>query len=140
MTHNEIAIKFLQSVEKAEWTEAMKHLEEDFKFFGPEPDPVDKETWLEFQIALKAAIPDWSFNLTEVKEADSCVDLQVAISGTHTGPLDLPLGRLPKLPATQMKVNMPAEPVKLVFRGEKIAEIHTSNKLQGGIMGVLGLR
>lgn len=137
MNKIQFVAQFMEAVEKANWTEALSHLNDEFKFYGPEPDPVDKDTWLAFQQALKTALPDWSFNLTEIEDTGPEVILKIKISGTHTGPLDLPVGSLPKLPATQLKVKLPEETIRIVFHNDKIGEIHTASILQGGIMGLL---
>ena len=140
MSRTDIAIALMEAIEQGDWNAAQRDIGRGFLFFGPSPEAVGQQEWIEFQQALKTAIPDWSFDLKDIQddEDEQEVLIKVKIKGTHKGPLNLPLGTLPKMPPTFMKVSLPEETVRICFDGDKIMEIHTASILNGGVMGLLG--
>lgn len=112
-------------------------LSEDMLFAGPVPVPIVKREYVALQTALVAAMPDWKFNLTDLKQDGEQVTFTIQITGTQTRELDLPMLGLPKLPATGKHVSMPKEPVTITLKDGKVSRIEATSVPGGGVPGVL---
>lgn len=130
-------VEFITAIEAGNWYDVEEELEEDFTFYGPMPDPFDKETWLAFQKAIRNAFPDWSLHLSDIEQGGNKITITIHITGTHTKPLILPLHPKRTILPTYAKINLPVEQAILVYRGEKIESIRTQSHLHGGILGIL---
>lgn len=134
----EKTVQFVRAIETADWFTVESLLADEFRFYGPTPDPVDKQAFLGVLEAVKAALPDLNFQLTKVEEiGKQNLELTIHIRGTHTKPLKLPENGARALPPTLAHVHLPREEVKVEFRGGKISKIHTANKPHTGILGIL---
>lgn len=137
MTPVETAVEFFKKVEEAQWHEVAALLTPDFLYFGPLPEPVNKETWLDLQESIRIACPDWSFHLSEAVQQGNTVRTKVHIIATQTAPLDLSAIGLGTIPASGLRVELPDETATLIFKGGLICELHVSPELHGGLMSLL---
>ena len=137
MNRVELASEFFRAIEQGHWHEVSLLLTDDFAYYGPTPEPYGKEEWLHMQEALNHAFPDWSFHLSKVEQELDKVVVTVHITGTHDGPLKLPIMGLAPLPPTHQKITLPEEHATLTFRGDQISELHTETTLHGGLLGLL---
>lgn len=133
----ERAAHFFKLIEEKKFYELAKLLDDDFKYFGPLPDPFSKEIWLAFQRAIQQAFPDWSYNLKKVEKGDDTVEVTVEITGTHKHALSLPLPGVNPIPATAKEIHLPEERATLKFRGDKLYELHVQSTPHGGLPGLL---
>lgn len=133
----EQAISFFQSIEEKDWSKLRQLLSDDFLYYGPMPDPFNKEEWLAFQMAVQTAFPDWSYNLKKVELNNDSVEIIVHITGTHLNELKLPMDDLKAVPASGIKIDMPEERATLKFKFEKISELKVHGTFHGGLPGLL---
>lgn len=133
----EITRALFAALESGEWDTAANYLSDDFVFSGPVPEPISGEQWVGLSRLLKAAFPDWSYNLTDVQVTGNVARTTHQISGTHTGDLDLsPLG-LPVVPATGKAIQLPEEHADLTFEGDKVVRLHADVPADSGVPGIL---
>ncbi len=125
------------ALEQQDWHTVRTMISDDFHYLGPTPDPFDKETWLDFQMAVHAAFPDWQYNLQEVTQNGNRVDIKVHITATHTDTLTLPLENVPPLPATGKQIELPIETAHLEFTNGKISKLVVDQQLYGSLSGLL---
>lgn len=137
MSPIEIAVTFVEEIEKRRWFEVEQHLHEDFELYMGLPEPIDRETFLSWIEALVEACPDWSFSLKESKQVEGSVILLVGISATHTKVLELPVEGIKPLEATHQRLEVLQDEVEFNFKGNLIHRIHAHTNLHTGILGLL---
>lgn len=129
---------FISAIESADWDKVSSMLSDDFKFYGPAPQPLDRTSWVAFQQALSEAFPNWSFHLSKVElHGDNDVSIKVRISGTHSQDLQLPDPDFRPLSATGTILNLPVENAKLKFHDGKIKELFVEEGAKGGFPAVI---
>lgn len=127
----------MSAIEARDYETALANLTPDCTFAGPVPEPISGEQWIGLHRLLNVGLPDFSFNISKVEEKGNNVHVTIQITGTHTNTLDLtPLG-MPKVPATGIKVQLPAEHPVITVRGDKIAAVHVTPVPDGGVPGML---
>ncbi|MDP1836380.1 MAG: nuclear transport factor 2 family protein [Chlamydiales bacterium] len=133
----ELAVQFFEYIEAARWTDVGNMLAEDFRYFGPMPDPVDKDTWLDLMESIRNSCPDWAFHVKKISESGNSVNAKIHITGTQTIELDLtPIGMRP-VPPTGIHFELPDEDTRLVLKSDKILELHVNPAVHGELMKVL---
>lgn len=137
MDHIEATVNFIRAIEAADWFKVESMLDDDFRFYGPFPDPVGKETWLSFAEAIRGALPNLAFHVSELQQIDHEVQLLIHITGTHTKTLQLPLDDVKPLQPTLKRIRLPAEMTTIRYRDTVVHEIHTSKHLHAGFLGIL---
>jgi len=140
MKSQEVVSNAIQAVESQRWEEANKYLTDDFTFSGAVPKPVSKSEWLNMHKSLETGMPDFKFNLHELKEeGGNKLRGKVQITGAHTQEMPGPLPGVSrnKIAATGKKVRMPEEELEFELRGDKISHIHVKPTAGGGPQGLL---
>lgn len=132
----EATVMFLRAVETCDWFQVESLLAQEFLFYGPMPDPINKVTYLAFQQAVSHALPDLSLQVNRV-EGHGQVYVTVHLTGTHARELRLPLEGVKPIPASFSQIHLPAEVMVFALHEGKITEIHTSKKMHTGILGIL---
>lgn len=133
----DLARNLFSAIEADDMDKAMSYLSDDFQFSGPVPEPLGGKQWIGLQHALKSGMPDWSFNVSDVKVDGSQANVTIKISGTHNNDLDLtPLG-VGVIPATGKAVQLPEELAVLTITGDKISSLVAEVTEDGGIGGIL---
>lgn len=115
---------------------AADYLADDFKFLGVAPHALGKSEALGVWTALRAALPDFSHNLHDLRDATNLVYGTVEVTGTHTGTLSVP--EVPAITATGRKLHNPPERVALVVRDGKVTEWTVEQVPGGGLAGIIG--
>lgn len=133
----ERVVSFFESIESKDWHALQEMIAEDFIYVGPNPDPVNKDKWLDFQIAVQKAFPDWAYNIQKVERIHEAIEVTVQITGTHAHELNLPLEGFFPIPATHKKVKMPIEHALLKVKEGKIIELRVEQQLHGSLPGLL---
>ena len=108
---------------------------DDFVMTGATPQALNKEAFVGLMHATLTAMPDWAFNVSSYAEEGNTVIVKSHITGTQTGPLELP--GMPPIPATGIKVALPEETQTYIVRDGKLASLHVEDVPGGGIPGML---
>lgn len=82
MSAIDIVKEGLAATEAGDFKKLDRMIAEDMVFAGPVPIPVGKREFMGLQMALHAAMPDWKFNATDMKENGDQVTMMVQITGT----------------------------------------------------------
>jgi SnoaL-like polyketide cyclase len=127
----------VDAIEAQEWSKATSYLTEDFTFSGAVPQPISGEQWMGVHRALAAAFSDFNLHFQRAHEESGKVFGEVQLTGDHTGELRLPIPGIPVVPATGKHISLPAEPVIISFRGEKISNYEVEPVPESGIPGIL---
>lgn len=111
-------------------------LADDFKFVGVAPEPLDRDHTVGMWSALRAAMPDFTHNLSNTREAYSIVYATVEVTGTHTGTFQAP--GAPTLAPTGRKLRNPIERVAITVRNGRVTQWAVEQVPGGGLGGLLG--
>jgi hypothetical protein len=140
MKPKEVIQGLLTAMENQRWEDAEKHLADNFTFSGAVPAPVGKREWIGMHKALEAGMPDFRFNLHDVKENGSKVQGKVQITGTHSRPIPGPVpGTMlnKKIEPTGKKINLPAEECEFEVAGDRVKQLYVKPVDGGGVPGLL---
>jgi predicted ester cyclase len=110
---------------------------DDFQLTGPMPQPLGKREFVSLQIALIDAMPDWKFNVSDIKEDGDKVTARAHISGTQTAPLNLPALGIHSFAATGKHVQLPFEQLTVTIKNGKLSRLESDNVKGAGVAGVL---
>ena len=110
-------------------------LADDFKFVGVAEHSLSKQEAIGLWTAIRAACPDFTHNLHDLREANAMVYGVVEITGTHTGTLNAPGV---SLPATGRQLHNPPERIAITVRNGKAVEWAIEQVPGGGFAGILG--
>lgn len=127
----------LAAIEAQDWETARGYLTDDFTFSGAVPQPISAEAWLGVHRALGAAMPDFSFNVSGLREEQGVVSGTVQLTGTQTRELKLPIPGTPAIAPTGRHLSMAAENFTCTFRGDKISNYAVQPTPHGGVHGIL---
>lgn len=111
------------------------YLADDFQFVGVGPQPMGKAETIGVWTTLRAALPDFNHNLSNIREAGSIVYATVEVTGTHTGTLWVPDG--PTISPTGRKARNPLERVAITVRNGKVTSWEVEHVPGGGLAGLL---
>jgi predicted ester cyclase len=139
MKSKEVVDQVITALENQKWEEADRYLTDDFTFSGATPTPVGKKEWLNIHKTLETGLPDFKFNLHDVKENGNKVSGKVQITGTHSH--EIP-GKIPGLiekniAATGRKVTMPEEECEFEVTNGKLSRVYVKPTAGGGPKGLL---
>ena len=110
---------------------------DDFQLSGPMPQPIGKREFVSLQSALVDAMPDWKFNVSDVKEEGDKVTAKVHNSGTQTASLSLPALGIQSFAATGKHVQLPYEQLTVTIKNGKLTRLESDNAKGAGVSGVL---
>lgn len=137
MDEVETTVTFFKAIENKDWRSLEELLADDFRYYGPLPDPFDGKVWLQFQRAVQKAFPDWAYNIAKVEKQADTVHVKVHITGTHSEALELPWPGIPLIPPTGRKIEMPDEDAFVKVKEGKVKELRVEMQLHGGLPGLL---
>lgn len=120
MNKRETVQAFMDSVQQGEFEFVKSMLADDFKFSGPVPEPLNKETWLTMSINLKAAFPDLDYHFKVIGTEGNVVRSTTQLSGTHKGTLDLSSLNMGSTPATNKSVSVKMAKTKVTVKDDKV--------------------
>ncbi len=93
MSAADIVGAVMDAIQMGDFETAFSYLSDDFLFSGPVPQPVSAEQWIGVNAILREAFPDLAYNFDIDGAEGNQVSVSAALTGTHTGNLDLrPLG------------------------------------------------
>lgn len=137
MNAQELTQQVLGQIEANDFDGALALLTDDFTFSGAVPQPISGQEWIGVHRALGAAMPDFRFNYVAAGGDNTTAEGAVAITGTHTKELSLPLPGIPRVPATGKRIALPKERIWVSGRGDKISNVRVESVPNGGLMGIL---
>ena len=143
MNKRETVQALMDSVQKGEFELAKSMLADDFQFSGPVPEPINKETWLEMSINLKAAFPDLNYHFKMIGTDGDVVRSTTQMSGTHTGNLNLTNMNMGMTPATNKPVSAKTAKTRITIKKDKITlwEVEPTDGADlSAILGQLGVK
>jgi len=103
---------------------------------GALPQPMPAREAFQLMTALNQAIPDLRVEVQQVSVQGNQATVSVRISGTQTGPLNLPIPGIPAIPATGKRVSVPDKFI-LTVTGDKVSSFHVDSPADGGIPAML---
>jgi hypothetical protein len=134
------AINVLMNLEKeisgGDLAKAAQYMSEDFQFVGVRPETLNKDQTLGVWATIRAALPDFTHNLRNLREAHNLVYGTVEVTGTHSGSLSIPHG--PTLPATGRRLQNPTERVAITVKNGKVTQWVVESVPGGGLAGIIG--
>ncbi|HTI12967.1 MAG TPA: hypothetical protein VL461_00145 [Dictyobacter sp.] len=127
----------ITALQSADLELAASVLADGFKLVGLTPEALQKQTFLALQSELVAAMPDFSYNFSEVHHKHEQVTALIRISGTQTNDLSLPMVGLRTVAATGLAILLPQ--TNVIFRVEKDQVVVMECELVpgGGLAGLL---
>ena len=87
--------------------------------------------------ALNTAFPDLKFDIQNVTVDGDVATVQAIWSGTHNGPLNMPIPGMPSIPPTGKQVSV-KDLYIVTVEGDKVSRIEVDSPPDGGIPAALG--
>ena len=137
MNNTELVRTLMTALDAGDMAKARGLLADDFQISGPFPEPLSREQWLGMHATLKAAFPDWSFNLNKIEDRGNSAVAYYHITGTHKGALDLSAMGMPVIPATSKNIKLPAEHAEMDIQDGKVVSMVVHGDEGGGLPGLL---
>lgn len=128
---------FITALQAGEMEEAAGYMADDFVERGWTAQPMDGQEFLAMISALRNAMPDFSFNLSDVRELDDGVEALISVSGTHTRDLALPQFGLPLVAYSGVAIYLPQAHSEYRFKEQQIAGMLVETIPGGGLNGLL---
>jgi hypothetical protein len=82
-------------------------------------------------------MPDFSYNLTDVKRGGADVQALISISGTQTNDLSLPMVGLQPIQATGLAIDLPQTRVVYQVEEGQVLAMEIERVVGGGLTGLL---
>src|SRR5256714_12411193 len=132
----EIVKTLITALQSRDMDVAANDMSDDFVVRGWTPFPLDQEKFLATQSALLDAIPDFSYNLSDVHKAGDEVEALIQVTGTQTDDLILPMHGMPPFPATGLAIDLPQVQTRFVLKDNKVSEMNVESVPGGGLAGL----
>ena len=138
MSNRETVMTFVTALQSGDIGLAANSMADDFTMSGFASNPLDKNEFLVMQSRLLAAMPDFSYNLSDIQDVENnSVQALIQITGTQLNGLDLsPLGIQP-VQATGLAVTLSQVHVTYHIENGLIASIQMESLPGSGIAGLL---
>ena len=138
MSNIETVMTFVTALQSGDIELAANSMSDNFTLSGFEANPLDKNEFLLMQSKLLAAMPDFSYNLSDVQDAENeSVQALLQITGTQLNSLDLSQFGIQPVESTGLAVTLPQ--VHATYRVENglIASIQMESLPGSGMAGLL---
>lgn len=128
---------FMTALQSGDMELAAKTMADDFTLRGMAPQTIHKDELLAIQSQLVAAMPDFSYNLSELHRTGEYSQGLIQVQGTQTNDLSLPMFGLGMIPASGLALVLPQ--VEVVYRvdDEKVMSMNVEQVPGGGLMGLV---
>lgn len=138
MSNIETVMTFVTALQSGDIELASNSMSDNFTLSGFEANPLDKNEFLLMQSKLLAAMPDFSYNLSDAQNAENdSVQALVQITGTQLNGLDLsPFGMQP-VESTGLAVTLPQVHATYSVENGLIASIQMESLPGSGMAGLL---
>ena len=123
MSSTEIVKTFITALQWGDMEVATECMADDFVISGWTPQPLARGEFLAMQSELKDAMPDYSFNLSDVQEREHGVEALIQITGTQMHDLTMPMFGVSLIRYTGIDVSLPQVRTTFLLVGDKIKEM-----------------
>ncbi len=137
MEATELVMTCITALQSGDMDMAASLLADDFELHGWTEQIIDKGQFLAMQSNLLVAMPDFSYNLSDVHMEGQSVEALIQISGTNSGNLDLSMLDIPPMQATGLAVELSQVPVRFVTENDILKEMAVTTEAGGGLAGLL---
>jgi hypothetical protein len=137
MNTKEIVKTFITALQSGAIDMAAQYMTNDFKLVGWMPQPLDRGAFLTLQAELDAGMPDFSYNLSDLRAHGDTATGLIQIAATHTRDLAFPQFGIPTIQETGQAIGLPQVPVEFVLNDGKVAEMKIQAVPGGGMEGLL---
>jgi predicted ester cyclase len=140
----DIVKAYFAALDSADFAKVDQYLAEDYQMGDFTPRPMDKDAMLAMLRQFKAAMPNLSHSLSNIRVESNIVRLTVQLSGTNSGHLDLREMGIGVVPRTQKFVIFPNGNYEFTIRGGKITTERdvspiSPNRRMSGMLKSLGI-
>src|SRR5579872_6492305 len=137
MEATELVMTCITALQSGDIDMAAQYLADDFVLRGWTEQTIDKSQFLAMQSNLLAAMPDFSYNLSDVYSAGQGVEALIQVRGTNLGDLDLTMLDIAPIQATGLAVELPQVPARFVTESDTVKEMAIETIAGGGLSGLL---
>jgi hypothetical protein len=113
------------------------HLTDDWVVEGPAPIPFDWDQFTAVHGGIVRGFSDFNWHVSNMVEDGDKVEMDVAITGTHDGTIDVPVLGVVGYESTGTKVDHPAEHITFTFTGDKVSRVDVQSGPGAGMVGLL---
>lgn len=137
MSNTDVFKSTMAAIEARDTKKVDGLISDAFQLSGPVPQPIGKREYVGLMSAAVAAIPDFKFNASDLKEQGDQVSGKFHISGTQTATLSLPALGIQSFAATGKHIQLPYEQITATFKNGQMTRLESGNTKGGGLAGVL---
>jgi hypothetical protein len=127
----------MAALARCDFDSVRPHVTEDWVLEGPAPIPLDWDAFTAVHGAIAGGFSDFDWHVSNLNEDGDEVAMDVAITGTHDRPIDVPLLGVEDYAPTGTQVQHPAEHITFTFRGDEVAKVTVVSGEGGGMLGLL---
>ena len=137
MSNIETVMTFVTALQSGDIGLAANSMSDNFTLTGFTPNALDKNEFLLMQSRLLAAMPDFSYNLSYVQDAENdSVQALVQITGTQANGLDLSQFGMQPVESRGIAVTLPQVHVTYQVENGLIASIQMESLPGSGMAGL----
>lgn len=137
MSNIELVHRFVNAIERGDRDALDRILAPGFHYNDQNAArPLDREEFLAFCEGLAKGIPDLRLHVANLRAGNPVRGMR-QITGTHTGPLDMPPFTDVPVHATQTDIRLQPEEVSWTIREGRIVSHEVRAKVGGGPSGIL---
>lgn len=140
----DIVKAYFAALDSTSMENANQYLSDDYQLVDFTPQPMDKDAMLDMVKQFKAALPNMSHSLSNIRIEENLVKLTVQWSGTNSGHLDLRQMGIGLFPRTQKFIIFPNGNYEFTIINEKISRERdvspiSPNRRMSGILRAFGV-
>lgn len=144
MDRIEIVKAYFAALDSSSMERAKQYLSEDYQLIDFTAQPMSKDDMLGMILSLKAALPNLTHSLSNIRVEDNIVKLTVQRSGTNSGHLDLRKMGIGVVPRTQKFIIFPNSNYEFTFHDGKISKERdvsplSPNRRMSGMLRAFGV-
>jgi predicted ester cyclase len=128
---------FVTALQSGDMQLAADTMTADFRVSGLTPQELDEREFLLLQSRLLDAMPDFSYNLSDIHKEGDEVKASIHITGTQTGELSLPMLGLEPMQATGLAVDLAQMETSYRVVDGKVAAMHAVSAAGTGLSGLI---
>jgi SnoaL-like domain len=133
----EIVDTFMSALQAGDLELAARVMADDFTLTGLAPKDLNKGQFLALQSELKAAMPDFTYNLQDAHFEGDTVHATISMTGLQRHDLSLPMFGLPHIPASGIEMILPQTDVTYSVAHEQVVSMQMEIIPGGGLSGLL---
>ncbi|HCI78561.1 MAG TPA: hypothetical protein DHW02_02595 [Ktedonobacter sp.] len=137
MSNRETVMTFVTALQSGDISLAANSMADNFTLTGFAANVLDKNEFLLMQSKLLAAMPDFSYNLSDVQDAENdSVQALIQITGTQANGLDLSQFGMRPVESTGLAVTLPQVHVTYDVENGLITSIQIESLPGSGMAGL----